>query len=60
MGVNTEMHDCEPAMTQAQHFKLELQPFFPYPPSALSTGRLPTHFGLRELHAIHRFASAQL
>lgn len=29
MGVNTEMHDCEPAMTQAQHFNLSYSPFFP-------------------------------
>lgn len=27
MGVNTEMHDCEPAMTRPQHLNVSYSPF---------------------------------
>lgn len=55
MGVNTEMHDCEPAMTRPQHFNMSYS-LFPAP----SMGRLPRHFGLRELSTIRSFPSAHL
>lgn len=70
MGVNTEMHDCEPAMTQAQHFNLSYSPhpthptpilfFSPALPLLHPRVDYPHYFGLRELHAIHPFASTQL
>lgn len=34
MGVNTEMHDCEPAMTRPQHFNMSYGPPF-FSPSSI-------------------------
>lgn len=54
MGVNTEMHDCEPAMTRPQHLNMSYSL-----PSSIH-GQITRHFGLLELSDVHSFPSTQL
>lgn len=53
MGVNTEMHDCEPAMTRPQHLNMS------YSLSRTIHGQITRHFGLLEL-SVPSPPSAQL
>lgn len=46
MDVNTEMHDCEPAMTRPQHLNMS------YSLSSSIHGQITRHFGLLELSAL--------
>lgn len=54
MDVNTEMHDCEPAMTRPQHLNMS------YSLSSSIHGQITRHFGLLELSAVRSFPSTQL
>lgn len=50
MGVNMEMHDCEPAVTRPQHLNVS------YGPSRSPIyGQITRHFGLLELSAARSF-----